>query len=109
MYQDWTPVVLKKNVTPKVKQPQFINSTSVGKVNVTDDGDETIKIKKVSYNTAQFIIKTRTEKNIKQIDLAKLCNFDKKIIADIERCESVYNAMHINKISRVLGVKIPRE
>jgi hypothetical protein len=31
MYQDWTPVVLRKD-KPAVKKPQFANNTSVGKV-----------------------------------------------------------------------------
>ena len=108
MNQDWTPVILKKD-KPKVKQPQFVNSTSVGKVNVDNEGDETVKIKKISYNMAQLITKTRTEKKLTQVDLAKSCNFDKKIISDIERGDCIYNPQHINKISRVLGIKIPRE
>ena len=58
---------------------------------------------------AQLIIKTRTEKKLTQVQLARSCNFDKKIIANIERCDCVYNAIHINKIARVLGVIIPRE
>jgi ribosome-binding protein aMBF1 (putative translation factor) len=108
MDQDWTPVVLRKD-KPKEKKPQYVNATSVGKVNVDDDGVETVKIKKVSYNMAQLIIKTRTEKKLTQVELARSCNFDKKIIADIERGNCVYNAIHINKIARVLGVIIPRE
>jgi len=108
MYQDWTPVVLRKD-KPQVKKPQFVNNTSLGKVNVDNDGDETVKIKKVTYNMAQLITKTRTDKKLTQVELARSCNFDKKIIADIERGDCVYNAMHINKIARVLGIKIPRE
>jgi ribosome-binding protein aMBF1 (putative translation factor) len=108
MDQDWTPVVLRKD-KPQVKKHQFVNNTSVGKVTVDNDGDETVKIKKVSYNMAQLIIKTRTEKKLTQVELARSCNLDKKIIADIERGNCVYNAQHVNKISRVLGVIIPRE
>jgi ribosome-binding protein aMBF1 (putative translation factor) len=109
MDQDWTPVVLRKD-KPVAKPVQYVNKTSVGgKISVDDDGTETVKIKKISYNTSQFIIKTRTEKNMKQTDLAKLCNLDKQIIANIERGDCVYNPQHVNKIGRVLGVKIPRE
>jgi putative transcription factor len=108
MDQDWTPVVLRKD-KPKEKKPQYVNATSVGKVNVDDDGVETVKIKKVSRNTSQTIIKARSEKKLSQVDLAKRCNLDKKIIGDIERGDCVYNAQHVNKISRVLGVIIPRE
>jgi ribosome-binding protein aMBF1 (putative translation factor) len=108
MDQDWTPVVLRKD-PPKVKQPHYVNTTSVGQIIIDDDGVETVKIKKVSRNTSQAIIKARSEKKMSQVDLAKQCNLDKKIIGDIERGDSVYNAQHINKISRVLGVIIPRE
>ena len=108
MDQDWTPVVLRKD-KPKPKPPTFVQPAGVPKIGVDADGNETIKVKKVSHTTAQFIIQSRTQKNLKQTDLAKMCNLDSKIIGDIERGGCIYNFQHINKISKALGVKIPRD
>ena len=106
MDQDWTPVVLRKDQT-KVKNI-YVNKTSMGTI-VNNDEGETVKIKRITYNTSQFIIKSRIEKKMTQVQVAKLCNLDKQIISNIERGDCVYNAQHVNKIARVLGVKIPRE
>jgi transcriptional regulator with XRE-family HTH domain len=58
---------------------------------------------------AQFIIKARVEKGLKQIDLAKQAGVDAKTIGEIERGGCIYNAGQINKIARTLGVTIPRK
>ena len=106
--QDWKPVILRK------RKPT-VDKTSIGvpagkpKITIDKDGNEIVDIKKVSKATAQFIIQSRNEKNIKQADLAKQCNLDVKIINDIEKGGCVYNFEHINKISKVLGKKIPRD
>ena len=102
MDQDWKPVILRKD-QPKAKIPQYVSN-----IKVDEDGTETVKIKKISHTTSQFIIKARSDKNMKQKDLANMCNLDVSIISNIERGDCIYNATHVNKIGRVLGVKIPR-
>jgi ribosome-binding protein aMBF1 (putative translation factor) len=51
---------------------------------------------------------SRCEKKLTQKELAQKCNMDVAIISEVERGGGVYNAVHINKIQSVLGVKIPR-
>ena len=104
---DWEPCVIRKVKTTKKTAPQ--PTTSVAKVPYQEENTEITKLKTISHEMAQFIIKSRTGKQLKQIELAKLSNLDAKIIADIERGGCVYNAAHINKIAKALGVNIPRK
>lgn len=107
--QDWKPHVLRKNTTKQTeKKPTVTHSASVTKVTYDDDGNEIIKLKTVSLKMAQFIMKARIDKGLKQIDLAKQTSIDVKTIGEIERGGCIYKAEQINKIGRVLGVKIPR-
>ena len=112
-HQDWKPVVLTKTI--KVEKPKevsskpFISKSNQPNIKISEDGEETIKVKKVSSSMAQIVIQARAAKNIKQTDLAKQCNFDTSIIANIEKGGCIYNAEHFNKIAKILGVKIPRE
>ncbi len=106
--QDWKTVVIRKPKKEKTV-PQISKPASSIKTTYTEDGQEISKLKIVSQETAQFIIKTRLEKNLKQSDLAKKASMDVKTIADIERGGCVYNAEAINKIGKALGVNIPRK
>ena len=58
---------------------------------------------------ATIVKDKRNELGMTQKDLAQKCNLDQKIINEIERGGCVYVADQLNKISRVLGVKIPRD
>jgi ribosome-binding protein aMBF1 (putative translation factor) len=110
--QDWEPRVLRSNTKSPGTKPTALRPVSVAKVakiTYDDAGNEVIKLKTVSHSTAQFIIKSRTAKGLKQVDLAKQTNLDTGTIASIERGGCVYNAGQINKIAKVLGVNIPRE
>jgi ribosome-binding protein aMBF1 (putative translation factor) len=108
--QDWTTVVIKKPTKTTVSQPKTQNNLPSGvKIKYDEDGEEIVKLKNVSHEMAQFIIKTRTSKDMKQTDLAKKANLNVKSLAEIERGGCVYNAGDINKIAKALGVNIPRK
>jgi ribosome-binding protein aMBF1 (putative translation factor) len=107
--QDWTPVVIKKPKKEKENKPHISKPPSCVKTTYTENGEEVSKFKIVSHEMAQFIIKARTEKNLKQCDVAKRANLDIKIISEIEKGGCIYNAINVNKIAKVLGVNIPRK
>ena len=113
-HQDWTPVVFNKKGGEKEKMssqpPSSSSSSSLSNVGVYKGAsdDDVKKTKYVSKNTSQAIMSARSEKNMKQKELAQKCNMDVSIINEIERGTCVYNAAHVNKIQSVLGVKIPR-
>lgn len=106
--QDWETTVIRKPVKP-VHHTQVARPPSVIKTTIDKDGNEVEKLKTVSNEMAQFIIKSRVEKGLKQTDLAKLACIDSKTIATIERGNCIYNPNDINKIAKALGVKIPRK
>lgn len=109
--QDWEPRVLRKPVKTQaqVQHSHTSNAPSTIKTTYDEEGNEVFKLKTVSNKMAQFIIKARVEKGLKQIDLAKQSNVDAKTISEIERGGGVYDAGQINKIARALGVTIPRK
>ena len=114
-HQDWTPVVFNKKGGEKEKEKFSPPSSSSSSSSLSNVGvykgasdDDVKKTKYVSKNTSQAIMSARSEKNMKQKELAQKCNMDVSIINEIERGTCVYNAAHVNKIQSVLGVKIPR-
>lgn len=107
--QDWTPAVIKKPKKVTEIKPQNSKPPSTIKTTYTEDGEEVTKLKIVSHEMAQFIIKARCEKDMKQTDLAKRANLDVKTVSDVERGGCVYNANDVNKIAKALGVNIPRK
>lgn len=99
--QDWTPVILrKKQKEPLITKPKII---------LDENGEVKVDIKKVSTKMGLLIVQGRASKNMKQVELARLCNLDVKVISDIEKGGCAYNCEHVNKIARALGIKIPRE
>jgi len=104
--QDLETLVLKKVVKTS---HTHIEKPGQPKVSIGEDGEENITTKKVSITMGQFITKARNDKGLKQLELAKKCNLDSKVIGEIERGGGTYNHAHINLISKALGVKISRD
>ena len=118
-HQDWSTVVFNKKSTDKDKtnekesvsyntNPKVIIHTGP-KVKKLDDGEEVISVKLVTKEMSTIIKDKRNELKMTQKELGQKCNLDSKIINEIEKGGCLYVAEQKNKISRVLGVKIPRE
>ena len=107
--QDWDNRVLRKPVTPGINAAKIAYAPSSTTITYDKDDNEIVTLKLVSREMAQFIIKARVEKGLKQIDLAKRANIDVKIIGEIERGGGIYNPAQVNKIAQTLGVTIPRK
>ena len=106
--QDWTPVVFKKSSKEtKSDTPKVIHTQP--KITLDEDGQEVVKLKLVTKEMAKVVVESRTAQKLSQKELGVKCNLDSKIINEIERSGCVYNADHLNKIARALGVKIPRD
>jgi ribosome-binding protein aMBF1 (putative translation factor) len=54
------------------------------------------------------LIQARIAKKLTQIELAKLCNLESKVVRENERIGCIYNAQVWNKLCKELGVKIER-
>jgi ribosome-binding protein aMBF1 (putative translation factor) len=105
-HQDWKPIVLKdkKEVTGK----DIITKPKLNQPKIKEDAEGNIIVKKVSKEMAQQVVQGRISKKMSQIDLAKACNIDTKILNEIEKGNCVYNAEHFNKICKTLNIKIER-
>ena len=112
--QDWTPVVFNKKRSAESHTPSTQSSSSsssslanVGIYKAASD-DDVRKTKYVSKSTSDAVRTARCGKSLTQKELARNCNMDVAIIAELERGGGVYNPAHVNKLQSVLGVKIPR-
>lgn len=111
--QDWKPVNVGNGKSAQAenyaKKPVFVQAAGKPIIIKTEDGEEVVQSKKMSSTTTQAIMQARAAKNLTQKELATKCNLDVKIISDCEKVGTKYNWEHVNKIAKVLGVKIPRE
>jgi ribosome-binding protein aMBF1 (putative translation factor) len=109
-HQNWTPVILSNPKLKKKNQPTTIVDRRDTKQNTvkTDAEGDVIGVKKVSKEMANELVKARTSKNLTQVQLARMCNLDSKVIGDNERGGCLYDAQIWNKLCKELGVKIER-
>jgi len=113
-YQDWTPVVLRKN-TPVIKEkipvanvnPVNANKQVQNSVNVRKlEEDEDYKIPSVTREMGIQIQQARMSKKLTQVQLAQKCNIPDAIIKEYERGQGIYNRTYLDPICRILGIKI---
>ena len=104
-FQDWEPKTLKKK-----SNTTYPSSAKQSKTQMANDFDpENITKPLMTTQTlAQAIQSARTSKNLTQSQLDKACNLPKGTVQSYESNKAQYNAEYINKISRQLGVKLPR-
>lgn len=109
-HQDWKQVVISNPNLKKKNQPVSIVERRDSKQNITktDADGEVVGVKKVSKSMATELTKGRIAKKLTQIELAKLCNLESKVVGENERGGCIYNAQVWNKFCKVLGVKIER-
>jgi putative transcription factor len=81
------------------------NNYTVSGKKITDDEEIPIS-DKVGKDLGMKIQQARLAKNIKQIDLAKQLNITPDIIRDYENGTAIKNGNLLNKMSKLLGVKL---
>ena len=73
-----------------------------------DKGGEEVKYELVSHTCATEVSEARTKAGLTQAQLAAKVNEKPSMIIDVERGAARYNADLINRIEKVLNVKINR-
>lgn len=103
-FQDWTPVVLRKNKeSDELKQKKHFQGNPLKKF---DEHKESFEHKKIPKKISDAVRNTRTEKKITQEQLAKLINEKQCVVNDIENGRGVYEHVKINKVLRALGLTL---
>ena len=92
MYQDWEPVVLKKET--KDKQTQTHNDDPV--------------IREMTHSIQKAIQQARMACKMSQKELATNLQVQPSIITDYENGKAVPNNLFISKLEKALGTKLPR-
>jgi putative transcription factor len=83
-------------------------ASAVADADYLRDSDEEIKFETVSHECAIAVQNARLAKQWTQAQLAKAINEKTGTVIDIESGHGQYVADQINRIEKVLGVKIPR-
>lgn len=107
-HQDWKPVIVKEKNEKEIKniqeKPKTSNLSSGVKINVNENGEEVIKINKVTKDISTLIISARLIKKLTRKQLANNLNLKEDIIVDIETGKAIYDGNLIAKIKKYLGV-----
>ena len=117
-YQDWDPVIIRGKVSKEKekekyvkfmgqeiklpKRSQYSGKTREQKLDETDLGTH----KRISKDTALTIQKARVAKQYTQKDLAGLINVSTDIISSYESGKAIPDPKIMQKLRRVLGVKL---
>lgn len=116
-HQDWKPLVLKraptkdeKNKLPSTVVPRVKDTGDGVSKNVANDFDPAHIGKPLlsTQDLANAIQKARMEKKMNQQDLNVACGFPPGTIRDYENKHAKVIPTQINKMEKVLGVKLPR-
>ena len=106
-HQDWKTIQVNMEKNTKVnienKKKANPNINNIKKIEKKAEDDD-LKHKKITNELKQNIIKGRTAIGLTQKELSQKCNFNVKIINDIETGKAIYNHIHINKIKKVLKI-----
>ena len=118
-FQDWTPVVLKKNpvklpiaeqkrrglvTTVRNEQEGKNNNVQGATINYDEEGNEIVKIQEPSKGMGQLIQTARTSKKLTRKQLANLCNIRESELGDYETGKKAVPGNHKTIISKHLGI-----
>lgn len=107
-HQDWNPIIVKEKINKQVKniqeKPKISDLKSGIKVNINENGEEVIKINKVTKEISNLITSARILKKLTRKQLANNLNLKEDIIVDIENSKAIYDGNTIAKIKKYLNV-----
>lgn len=106
-HQDWKTIVVHKPKSNE-KQSNVVKTTPTQQkhrsIEKKAENDE-LKHKLITVEMRKTIQQARACKGFTQKELAQKCGFTPKILNEIESGKAIYNANHMNKIKKQLGVK----
>jgi len=123
-YQDWTPVILRKDNKPKptteralavakaqgqVETVRKVVHTAVPNAHKLDD-NETVdfKLPTVTHEFKVALMKARQAKEMSQKDLAQKLNVKPSVINDYESGKAIPQPGFVSQLNRILGVTLPK-
>lgn len=106
---EYDKVVLRKN-PQKTKQERVKLSTHNNKVQKIEQNAEEgdFRVKRIGYNFRQTLQQARVSMKLSQKELAQRLNVKPSVINEYESGKAIPNPQLINKMNRILKVKLPR-
>ena len=100
-YQDWTPVVVKKQ-KPTTQIVAKHNNPDHVLLKKLEDNTIHVKPKMFSHESKQLIIKYRIDNKLSQADLDARCSFPKNTIQQLEANKRGPTTKELQTLNRVL-------
>lgn len=94
MYQDWEPVILKKETKDKTTQ--------------THKNSDEVVVREMTHSIQKAIQQARLACKMSQKELATKLQVQPSIITDYENGKAVPNNLFISKLEKALNTKLPR-
>ena len=111
-HQDWKPVVLKKTQKQIAKDTKKSEKKTLKKYRPTFsrklDSEDYVPEAKISHSLKMQIQQARIKKKLTQKQLATSCNLPISTIKNYENGKVVPNGQILNKLKKVLGVKLQK-
>ena len=111
-HQDWNVVTFNNkpkqqlpNITNGVKKPAA-NITALKIENKVDNTDERLSIQLIDTKVVREVIKARSAMGLTQKDLATKINMPESVIKSLEQNKEKHNPTLLNKLQKVLKVKL---
>ena len=107
-HQDWKPVIVRTKKPSDSKKSSYKGSQKNQKDSSIEKkaDNDTLKHKQLTLQMRQTIQKARTSKGLTQKELANQCRLPVAVINEIESGKAIYNHQHIEKIKRILQLKL---
>jgi len=113
-HQDWETVIVKGNVNNTNKSTKKLITTPGNKQGTVitikkeydpdhPNAEPEIRAVLIDKEFSKKMIQARITKNLSQVQLARLCMLDVKIINEYEKGGCARNGSYITKIKKVLG------
>jgi len=100
-HQDWKTVVLRKS-EKKVDRPRAVGHKKISNL----DSDDPDAPKTMGLSAGKQIQSGRCAKKLSQKELAQKINVKPQVISDYESGKAIPNRAILNKLNRVLDIKI---
>jgi putative transcription factor len=107
--QDWKPVIFKKKTQMEINNEKVSTLHTSQSSKKTEENPDSFKINRITGKMGKQISEARVAKKISQKQLANMINLPQKTIQDYENGKAKVDGNIINKLNRVLNIKIHRD
>jgi len=117
-HQDWTPIIVTRSASKsmaavaatkapkKIQERDGAQRSAAAHAGKLDNADAPVKIKILSHESRQELIKARVAAGKTQIQLNQACSFPANFIREVEAGRATPTGQHLNKLNAILRISL---